>query len=103
MNHQQHIDQLLEKFRRNACTPDELQELHNWLDIKAVAGEEYPFTDEERAQLKNRMREAVFASVMAKAPVKTINRFRWIKYAAACAGILLIGSAVAWFMNRPHF
>jgi ferric-dicitrate binding protein FerR (iron transport regulator) len=102
MNQQQHIDQLLEKFRRNACTANELQELYNWLDIKAAAGEEYPFSDEEKEQLKNRMREAVFASVMAKTPVKTINRFRWIKYAAACAGILLIGSAIVYFMNRPH-
>ena len=103
MNQQQHIDQLLEKFRRNACTPDELQELQNWLDTKAMAGEEYSFSDEEKIKIKNRIRDAVFASVMAKAPVKTINRFRWIKYAAACAVIVLTGSIVAYLLNRPHF
>jgi len=102
MNQQQHIDQLLEKFRRNACTADELRELYGWLDKKVAAGEEYVFNDEEKMQLKNRMREAIFASVITKAPVKTIGRFRLIKYAAACAGILLLGSVAAYFMNRPH-
>lgn len=101
MNHPQHIDQLLEKFSRKACSEQELQELYNWLDERSAAGEGYSFANENaRLLLKSRMRDAVFAAVMPKPPVKSINRFRWLKYAAA-ALLLLTGSSVVYWFARP--
>jgi transmembrane sensor len=102
LNEQQHIDQLLEKFKRNACTVEELQDLYRWLDNKAAAGEVYSFTSEdEKLILKRRMQDAIFASAVSDATVKTINRYRWLKYAAAAA-LILIGSGVAYIITRPR-
>jgi transmembrane sensor len=102
LNHPEHIDQLLEKFSRNACTQEELQELYNWLDQQSAAGEPYSFAnDNARQLLKSRMRDAVFAAVVPNLPVKTIDRFRWIKYAAAAALIGICITAVYWF-TRPY-
>lgn len=102
LNHPPHIDALLKKFRSNTCTAKELQELHNWLDIKAATGEPYSFNDEESALLKAKMREAIFATVTTGKPVTITKRLGPIKYAAAVA-VLLIGVAVAYyFMNRPR-
>ena len=102
MNHQEHIDQLLEKFKRNACSEEELQELYNWLDKQSAAGEGYSFAnDNARLLLKSRMRDAIFAAVIANPPVKAIRSFRWMKYAAAAA-ILIVCSAVVYMINRPR-
>jgi transmembrane sensor len=102
LNYQEYIDQLLEKFSRNACTPEELQELYNWLDKQSAAGESYSFAnDNARLLLKSRMRDAVFAAVMPTPPVKTINRFRWVKYAAAAA-IIGICIGAAYWLTRPQ-
>ncbi|OQP66296.1 hypothetical protein A3860_12395 [Niastella vici] len=102
MNYPEHIDQLLEKFSRNACSKEELQELYNWLDQQSAAGESYLFAnDSVRQLLKSRLRDAVFAAVLPGAPVKKMNRFRWIKYAAAVVLLLAGGSAVYWF-TRPY-
>ena len=102
MNHPPHIDTLLKKFRSNTCTAEELQELHSWLDKKAATGEPYSFNNEEKALLKAKMREAIFAAVTTGTPVTITNRLRPVKYAAAVA-VLLIGAAVAfYFMNRPR-
>jgi transmembrane sensor len=101
LNNQEYIDQLLEKFSRNACTEQELQELYNWLDQQSTAGEGYSFANENaRLLLKSRMRDAVFAAIMPGAPVKSINRFRWTKYAAAVL-VLLAGSTAVYWFTRP--
>lgn len=103
MNHQQHIDQLLEKFKRNACTVEELQELYRWLDHKAAAGEAYSFTsEEEKLLMKARMQAAIAASVNTAAPVRKMKRYAWVKYAAAAAIILLIGSSITYVITRPR-
>ena len=102
MNHQEYIDQLLEKFKRNACSEEELQELYNWLDKQSAAGEGYSFAnDNARLLLKSRMRDAVFAAVIPNPPVKTGNRFHWIKYAAAAA-IIVLCSCVVYFISLPR-
>lgn len=102
MNHPEHIDQLLEKFKRNACSEEELQELYNWLDQQSAAGPAYSFADDDaRLLLKSRMRDAVFAAVASKSPVKAIHRFRWIKYAAA-AVTLIVFSTVVYMISRPR-
>jgi ferric-dicitrate binding protein FerR (iron transport regulator) len=102
LNHPEHIEQLLEKFSRNACTKEELQELYNWLDIQSAAGEPYSFAnDNARLLLKSRMRDAVFAAVVPNPAVKTISRSRWIKYAAAAAIIGICITTVYWF-TRPY-
>lgn len=94
MNYQEHIDQLLEKFRRNACSEEELQELYSWLDKQSAAGEPYSFTnDNARLLLKSRMRDAVFAAVG--------SRYRWMKYAAAAAAVLIVCCSLAYWFNRP--
>lgn len=101
MNYQEHIDQLLEKFSRNACTEEELQELYSWLDKQSAAGEPYSFTnDNARLLLKSRMRDAVFATVIAHSPTKTVNRFYWFKYAVAAAVLIVCGCLAYWF-TRP--
>lgn len=100
MNQPQHIRQLLEKVRRNACTPEELQELYRWLDEQAAAGEPYTFNnEEERSALQQNMREAVLAGISHHTPVKTVVRNRLMKYAAAAA-VLLIGGSAAWYFGR---
>lgn len=102
MNYPEHIDQLLEKFSRNTCTNEDLQELYNWLDQQSAAGEPYSFANDKVRQLvKSRMRDAVFAAVMPSAPVRSINRFRWVKYAAAVL-ILLAGSSAVYWFTRPY-
>jgi transmembrane sensor len=102
LNHQERIDQLLEKFKRNACSEEELQELYNWLDQQSAAGPAYSFADEDaRLVLKHRMRDAVFAAVSTTPPEKAILRFRWIKYAAA-AVTLIVFSTVVYMISRPR-
>jgi len=101
LNYQEHIDQLLEKFSRNACTEEELQELYSWLDKQSATGEPYSFTnDNARLLLKSRMRDAVFAAVISNPPVKTGSRYRWMKYAAAAA-VLIVCCSLAWWFTRP--
>jgi len=102
LNSPEHIDQLLEKFSRNACSKEELKELHNWLDQQSAAGESYSFANDTVRQLvKSRMRDAVFAAILPGARVKKINRFHWIKYAAAVL-ILLAGSSAVYRFTRPY-
>jgi transmembrane sensor len=102
LDNEQHIHQLLDKFNRQACSPEELQELHNWLDEKAAAGEPWSFTsDEEKAQTKQTMQQAVFSNIPSNTPVKTMGAYRWMRYAAAAAIIILTGSI--WYVNsRPR-
>jgi ferric-dicitrate binding protein FerR (iron transport regulator) len=102
LNQQQHIDQLLDKVRRNACTPEELQELHHWLDQQAAAGNEYEFTGtDEKEQLRLNMQRVVLQAITTPHPGRSITRTRWKKYAAAAA-ILLASSSVLWyFTSRP--
>ncbi|AEV99844.1 hypothetical protein A4D02_25840 [Niastella koreensis] len=98
MNYQEHIDQLLEKFSRNACTEEELQELYSWLDKQSAAGEPYSFTnDNARLLLKSRMHDAVFSAVLPDLPVKTRSRNIWIKYAAAAAALIVCCGLAYWF------
>lgn len=93
LNYQEHIDQLLEKFRQNACTEEELQELYSWLDKQSVTGEPYSFAnDNARLLLKGRMRDAVFRAVG--------SRYRWMKYAAAAA-VLIVCCSLAYWFTRP--
>lgn len=95
MNYQEHIDQLLEKFRRNACSAEELQELYSWLDKQSAAGEPYSFTnDNARLLLKSRMRNVVFAAVG--------SRYRWMKYAAAAAVLIVCCSLAFWFTRATR-
>lgn len=103
MNQQQHIDQLLEKFSRNACTPEELQALYQWLDEQAMAGNDYVFSGAtEKEQLQSRLQAAVQAGTTNNTPVVTgAGRRRWLQYAAA-ATLLLAASALIYFMNRPR-
>jgi ferric-dicitrate binding protein FerR (iron transport regulator) len=102
LNHQEHIDQLLEKFKHNACSEEELQELYNWLDQQSAAGPAFSFAnDDARLLLKSRMRDAVFAAVVTNPPVKAIHRFRWIKYAAAVV-TLIACSTVVYMISRPR-
>jgi transmembrane sensor len=102
LNHQEYIDQLLEKFKRNACSEEELQELYNWLDQQSAAGPAYSFAnDDARLLLQRRMRDAVFAAVVSKPPVKPILRFRWIKYAAAVVTLIVCGTVV-YMITRPR-
>jgi ferric-dicitrate binding protein FerR (iron transport regulator) len=102
LNHPEHIDQLLEKFKRNACSEEELQELYNWLDQQSAVGPSYLFADDDaRLLVQHRMRDAVFAAVATKPPVKAILRFRWIKYAAA-AVTLIVFSTVVYMISRPR-
>lgn len=102
MNHQEYIDQLLEKFKRNTCSEEELQELYNWLDQQSAAGEAYSFdNDDARLLIQRRMRDAIFAAVVSKPPVKPILRFRWIKYAAAVVTLIVCGTVV-YMISRPR-
>jgi transmembrane sensor len=99
LNHQDHIDQLLEKFSRNACTAEELQELYSWLDKQSATGEPYYFTnDNARLLLKSRMRDAVFAAV-SNPPLKSGSRYRLMKYAAAAA-VLIVCCSITWWFTR---
>lgn len=98
-----HIDQLLHKFNRQACSPEELQELHNWLDQQAAAGEQWSFaSDEEKAQLKHTMQQAIFSATTTGTPVKTMGKYRRMRYAAAAAVIILLSSSIWYLTGRPH-
>lgn len=101
MNQQEYIDQLLEKFKRNACSEEELQELYNWLDKQSAEGAGYSFADDNaRLLIQRRMQNAVFAAVNANPPAKVIKQYQWMKYAAA-AVIILLCSSVVYFISRP--
>jgi transmembrane sensor len=103
LNKHEHINQLLEKYRQQACTAEELQELHSWLDEQAAAGQPYLFNgEEEKSQLKNKIQQAVLGAMPAPAPVRKINPLRWMRYAAAAVGIIVLGVTIAYFFNRPH-
>lgn len=103
MNQQQHIEQLLDRFRRNACTPEELQELHHWLDQQAAAGKDYEFTGEdEKERLRLSLRQGVLDAITTPVKELPITRTRWKKYAAAAA-IFLAGGSVLWYLaSRPR-
>ena len=48
------------------------------------------------------MQQAIFSTITDNKPVKAIGAYRWMRYAAAAAVILLIGSTVWFISGRPR-
>lgn len=96
LDRQERIRQLLEKYRQQACSEEEIQQLYQWLEEEAAAGEGWKFAgDEEKTQLKNSLRQAVFSSI--EKPAKR----HWLRYAAVAAGFLLCVGIIRHFISVP--
>jgi len=81
---------LLEKYRNGTCTAEELKRLEDHLDQLAQAGEEYRFFGEdEKLQVKESMRQNVFAAIN-KGNTLQSKSFIWKRlYSYAAAACLL--------------
>ncbi|MDF2192425.1 FecR family protein [Paraflavitalea sp. CAU 1676] len=94
-------EQLLEKFRRNACTEAELQALHRWLEGEAAKGHPYAFQSEaEREALKRSIRSNIEKALKPAAPVRRMSR-NWWRYAAVLF-IVITGAAIFYNINTKE-
>lgn len=99
MNDQQLL-QLLDRYLRNACTPEEKQALESWLERY-----ESPFREptSDAAPRLAAVYEGITARLQAEGELPTVTpvrRFGWWK-AAAAAVLLIAGAATAWIVLRP--
>jgi len=106
LNSPEQIEQLLEKFQRQACSQEEIQQLHAWLELQAASGAGPDFVNEEdKLLVKNRIQGVVLSSIAAQTANtgRWNNKKRWLGYAAVAAGVLLVVVGVTWFsQDQPR-
>ncbi len=89
------IQELLDKYAANTCTPGETDELHRWYDAFRQEG---VFT--AGAGTGEAMKAAVFAAIGVEAAPPVRKRYLWRWTAAAAVAVLALGT---WWLleNKP--
>lgn len=103
MNDQQLL-QLLDKYLRNECTPEEKMLLESWYEryespLGDTAPDPAPRISAVYDSIAARLREEGEMPALEPAPVRRIAP-RWWK-AAAAAALILAGTAAFWFTRQP--
>src|SRR5258708_52360 len=109
LNREEQIRQLLEKYEQQACTQEEIRQLHEWLNELAGAGNPLEFTGaKDKEALKNQLKRAVFSSltvpdtsVSGKGIPGPKGIRPWIRYASMAAAVLLGVWGVTWLIKAP--
>src|SRR5258708_21318178 len=109
LNREEQIRQLLEKYEQQACTQEELRQLHEWLNELAGAGNPLEFTGaKDKEALKNKLKRAVFSSltvpatsVSGKGTPGPKGIMPWIRHASISAAVLLGVWWVTRVLNAP--
>lgn len=94
-------EELVRRFQRNECTPEELALIRQWIASMELNEAESGITPELLAELKMRMHQQLMQSIQA-APVVPMHRRQSVRRIAAAAALLLmvVPGVVLWYMNR---
>lgn len=104
LNREEQIRRLLEKYEQQACSAEELQQLHEWLEEKAAAGSPWEFADaEDRQSAKHKMQAVILSAtgMPVEQPGRAATIAPWLKYAAVAAGILLCVWGIRLLTRTP--
>ena len=104
MNREDQIRQLLERYERQECTPEEIHQLHEWLELQAGVGAPLEFADaKDKEALKSRMKGAILSAItMSDIPVpRPAEKRIWIRTVSIAAAILLCVWGIAWLIKAP--
>jgi transmembrane sensor len=91
---------LLEKYRNNTCTADELKWMEDYLDQLGKAEDGYIFSGEaEKKQTRETIRQNVFATINEERGA-TIKKFTWKRfYTYAAAACVLAVVSTIYFLS----
>lgn len=106
------IRYLFRRYLQKTCTEEELQELFAYIDqpanrplLEALMDAEYetlqPVTGAQETDWEHMFERVVQRNEDELVYVNNVNRFRWMRVAAAAIVVLAIGIAGYWFINRP--
>ena len=105
MNREDQIRQLLEKYERQQCTPEEIRQLHQWLEQQAGIGKPLEFTDaKDKEALKNKIKDSILSSITTteEGIHEPAVRRPWIRHVSMAAAILLCVWGLIWLTRAPR-
>jgi transmembrane sensor len=106
----EHLSELLKKYLRGACTPEEVELIDKWF----LSHEENPDDDRlinayERERLEDKMFSRIKANVQPETPVEVVSPVRsfstnkYLKIAASISILLLAGITLFLFSSKVSF
>ena len=103
---------MLEKYEQQACTAEELRQLHEWLEEQAAAGKAWEFAGEkDKEAVKEKMKGAVLSAITGSDTDAVIQDQSipaskkiapWIKYASMAAVLAACVWGITWLMAAPR-
>lgn len=95
------IEKLIERLRKNECTPEELQLVKQWISEMELPGVAAELSPELLATLKAAMHQSLMQKIRSTPVVAMQSRSHVRRSVAAAAILLLVASgAVGWLMLR---
>jgi transmembrane sensor len=93
------VEELLQRFRNNECTPEEIELLQQWLTQLDIADESTDLSPEQLNAVKNRM----YQQLISERPVvPERHRLPLRRFLVAASWLLVAVSAIIlWHLTRP--
>ncbi len=95
LNSDEYIQSLLKKYANDECSEQELAVLHNWLDAKAAAGDDYKFIDKED---KKNVHDEILSDTISATGVQ-VKSIKWWRYLSVAASLLCLVAGVYYFSS----
>jgi transmembrane sensor len=93
------VEQLIQRFRNNECTPEEIEFLQKWLTQLDVSAENTGLTPEQLDAIKTRMYQQL---VQARPVVINHHRFIYRRLLVAASWLIVAVSVILlWRLTRP--
>lgn len=94
----EYIQDLLHKYEKGICTPDETVALQQWLDGIAAGANDYVFEAEHKKQVRYKLLQSVLRQGMGGKA--SLVRMRLTRLTAAAA--VLVAITAWWWFAQPH-
>jgi ferric-dicitrate binding protein FerR (iron transport regulator) len=93
------VEELLQRFRNNECTPEEIELLQQWLTQLDVADASTDLSPEQLNAVKNRMYQQLI-SARPVVPERHRLPFRRLLVAASWFAVA-VSAIILWYLTRP--
>lgn len=95
------LRQLLDRYRRGTCTPEEERQVERWYESLGQEREEVELDAEEHAELSARLWRGIERRIGQPEPVvrRIDSPRRWLGWVAAAALVLSCGLAAIWLVR----
>ena len=93
------VEALIQRFRNNECTPEEIELLQQWLAQLDMSDESVALSPEQLDAVKNRMHQQIISTPPV---VMHSHRFLYRRLLVAAGWLMLAVSVIAlWYFTKP--